>query len=190
MNRTIAASAILSLSLSVLPASAANDRNAGPAGSAPPATTEAAAVKDHAANTGTDTSADNGGGNVADSVAENLLWGEGLTRGTSQVRRSLSRPAALPALYISYAALQGFDVYSTRQALARGAREANPLMEGAVGNTATFIAVKAGVGVATIMAAERLWKTNKLAAIAVMVASNSVSAVVAARNARTLRQLR
>ncbi len=39
---------------------------------------------------------------------------------------SLSRPAALPALYVSYAALQAFDMYSTQQALARGAREANP----------------------------------------------------------------
>lgn len=33
-------------------------------------------------------------------------------------------------------------------------------------------------------------KTNKPAAIAVMLASNSVAAIVAARNARTLRQLR
>lgn len=77
-----------------------------------------------------------------------------------------------------------------RTAPTTGRAQPNPLMEGAVGNTGTFIAVKAGVGVATIMAAERLWKTNKVAAIAVMVASNSVSAVVAARNARTLRQLR
>jgi hypothetical protein len=96
----------------------------------------------------------------------------------------------LPALYASYAALQAFDVYSTRQALARGAREANPLMQGVVGNTGAFMAVKAGVAAATIVAAERLWKGNKAAAIAVMVASNSVAAVVAARNARTLRQLR
>jgi hypothetical protein len=81
-------------------------------------------------------------------------------------------------------------VYSTRQALARGAREANPLMQDVVSNTGALVAVKASVGVATIVAAERLWKTNKAAAIAVMVASNSVTAVVAARNARTLRQLR
>jgi hypothetical protein len=50
--------------------------------------------------------------------------------------------------------------------------------------------MKASVGVATIAAAERLWKTNKPAAIAVMVAGNGVAAMVAARNARTLGQLR
>ena len=89
----------------------------------------------------------------------------------------------------TYAALQAFDVYSTRQALGRGAREVNPLMQGVVGNTGAFVAMKATVAVATIVAAERLWKTNKAAAIAVMVAANSVAAVVAWRNARTLRQL-
>lgn len=108
----------------------------------------------------------------------------------ARIGRSLSRPATLPALYISYAALQGYDVYSTRQALGRGAREANPLMQGVAGNTFAMVGVKAAVGIGTIIAAERLWKTNKTAAIAVMVASNSVAAIVAARNARTLRQLR
>ncbi len=163
MKRTIAA-AILSLSVSVLPAYAAEDNNN--------AAKEASAT------------------NAPAAVSDNLLWGENITRTTSRVGRPLSRPAVLPALYASYAALQAFDVYSTRQALGRGAREANPLMTGVVGNTSAFIAVKAGLGVATIIAAERLWKTNKAAAIAVMVASNSVSAIVAARNARTLAQLR
>jgi hypothetical protein len=103
---------------------------------------------------------------------------------------ALSRPAALTALYASYTALQAYDVYSTRQALARGAREANPLMQGVVGNTGAFVAMKAGVAVATIAAAEKLWKTNKPAAIGVMIAGNSVAAIVAARNTRTLGQLR
>lgn len=146
MIRTIAAAAILSLTMSVLPASAADDTNA--AGATPTITVP------------------------------------------SRISRSLSRPVALPALYVSYAALQAFDVYSTRQALARGAREANPLMQGVVGNTGAFVAVKAAVAVATIFAAEHAWKDNKAAAIAIMVASNSVAAIVAARNARTLRQLR
>ena len=104
--------------------------------------------------------------------------------------QSLARPAVLTALYTSYGALQAYDVYSTRQALARGAREANPLMQGVVGNTGAFVAMKAGVAVATIAAAEKLWKTNKPAAIGVMIAGNSVAAIVAARNARTLGQLR
>jgi hypothetical protein len=101
-----------------------------------------------------------------------------------------SRPAVLPVLYASYAALQGYDVYSTRQALARGAREANPALPNVVNRTSSLVALKAGVGAATIISAERLWKSNKAAAITVMIAGNSVAAMVAARNARTLRQLR
>jgi hypothetical protein len=108
----------------------------------------------------------------------------------AKVSEGLTRPATLTALYVSYGALQAYDVYSTRQALASGAREANPLMQGVAGNTSAIVAVKAGVGVATIAAAERLWKTNKPAAIGVMIAGNSVAAIVAARNARTLGQLR
>lgn len=109
----------------------------------------------------------------------------------ARIERALARPAVLPALYVSYAALQAYDVYSTRQALARGAREANPLMQGVVGNPGAFVALKAGVAAGTILAAERLWKNDKkAAAIGVMVASNVVSAMVASRNARTLRELR
>jgi hypothetical protein len=107
-----------------------------------------------------------------------------------RIGRAVTRPAILPALYASTVALQAYDVYSTRQALARGAQEANPLMQGVVGNTGALIAVKAAVATSTIVAAERLWQTNKPAAIAVLVASNGVAAIVAARNARTLRQLR
>ncbi len=109
----------------------------------------------------------------------------------ARVGRALSRPALLPALYASYAALQAYDVYSTRQALGRGAREANPLMQGVVGNPGAFVALKAGVAAGTILAAERLWKNDrKAAAIGVMVASNVVAGMVASKNARTLRQLR
>ena len=37
-----------------------------------------------------------------------------------KVAQAMSRPAGLTALYASYGALQAYDVYSTRQALARG----------------------------------------------------------------------
>ena len=113
----------------------------------------------------------------------------GITASTT-VAHGISRPAPLTALYVSYAALQAYDVYSTRQALGRGGSEANPLMQGVVGNTGAFVALKAGVGIATIAAAEKLWKTNKPAAIGLMIAGNSVAAVVAARNASTVARLR
>jgi len=112
-------------------------------------------------------------------VWENVAWGDD----------KVSRPPALAALYVSYAALQAYDVYSTTRALARGAREANPLMQSVVASTPGFVALKAGVGLATVVASERLWRTNKAAAIAVMLAANSVSAVVASRNALALRRL-
>ena len=107
-----------------------------------------------------------------------------------RVTESVSRPAMLPALYASYAALQAYDVYSTRKAIGLGGREANSLMQGVAGSTAAMMAVKAGAVAGAIVASERLWKTNKPAAIAVMIASKSVAAAVAARNARTLGQLR
>jgi hypothetical protein len=107
-----------------------------------------------------------------------------------QARETLTRPTLLPVLYASYAGLQAYDIYSTRQALSRGAQEANPLMQGSVKNNSTMIALKASVTAGTILAAERMWKNNnKVGAIAVLVASNSVAAIVAARNARTLRSL-
>lgn len=112
-------------------------------------------------------------------VWDNLTWGD----------YKESRPPALVALYASYAALQAYDVYSTRRALAHGAREANPLMRAVVGSTPGFVAVKAGAGIAMVVATERLWRKNKTAAIAVMIAANSASAVVAARNAHILRRL-
>ena len=48
----------------------------------------------------------------------------------------VSRPVVLPALYASYAALQVYDAYSTKQALAHAAHETNPLMQQVVGSRA------------------------------------------------------
>ena len=100
------------------------------------------------------------------------------------------RPSLLPGLYASFAALQMFDVYSTQRAIAGGAREANPMMKTVVGNKPTFYAVKAVSTVAPMLLAERLWKQNKIAAIAVMAASNGIMAVVATHNASVLKTQR
>lgn len=101
------------------------------------------------------------------------------------------RPSLLPALYATSAALQGFDAYSTLSALKNGGREANPLMSGVVKNPAAFVAMKAGVTTASIMAAERLWKSNhRMGAIGLMIASNAMMGIVAAHNSRVLSDLR
>jgi hypothetical protein len=100
------------------------------------------------------------------------------------------RPAILPALYVSVAALQALDAHSTMAALGNGGREANPLMRGVAGNKGALLAVKAGVAGSTIFLAEKMWKRNRAAAIAMMAIVNAVDAVVVAHNYRVVRTLR
>ena len=99
-----------------------------------------------------------------------------------------TRPGMLPALYVSFSALQAFDVYSTRRALAQGARESNPVMQGVVGNPVVFIALKAATTAVPMLIAERMWRTNRVGAIALMVIANGAMAAVAANNAHVLQQ--
>jgi hypothetical protein len=104
---------------------------------------------------------------------------------------STKRPFALPALYIASAGLQAFDAYSTLSALKLGGVEQNPLMRTVVKNPAALVAVKAGVTVASITAAEQLWRSHhRVGAIGLMVASNAMMAVVAAHNASVLSSMR
>src|SRR5688572_6378075 len=101
------------------------------------------------------------------------------------------RGTLLPALYVSYAALNAFDAYSTTKGLKRGAVEGNLLMRGVAGQTATMWATKAGVTAGSIAVAERLWRADrKKAAIATMLIANGMTGFVAARNASVLRQIR
>ena len=97
------------------------------------------------------------------------------------------RPAALLPLYVSFAGLQLADVHSTSRALDRGAFEANPLMKGFAGNKASLIAVKAAGGAVAIYASERMWKTNRVGAIAFMIATNSAMAWVVHHNYSVVR---
>lgn len=99
---------------------------------------------------------------------------------------SQKRPATLTTLYGSYAALQVLDVVSTRRALAAGAHEINPLMRS--NSLAGVIGVKAAAGGATIYFAERMWKKNRVGAIAVMAVLNGASAIIVARNQQHARR--
>lgn len=101
------------------------------------------------------------------------------------------RPAALVPLYAAFAALQAYDVHSTIKALGSGAAEANPVMRGLAKNRAALISIKGAVTVSSIFVAERLWRANhRKAAVALMVVTAGMMAIVAANNARVLRQLR
>ena len=104
-------------------------------------------------------------------------------------RAATTRPGALPPLYITLAILQGVDGYSTNRGVARGAVEANGVMAPFVGNPARFWAVKVAITALPIIVAERMWKKNRAGAIMTLVATNTVSAIVAAHNARVLGQL-
>ncbi len=71
--------------------------------------------------------------------------------------------------------------------LQSGAVEANGVMKGITGSPVVFWAVKGAVTAASIVAAERLWKDHRRgAAIATMLATNGVMAIVAVRNASVL----
>lgn len=103
---------------------------------------------------------------------------------------AMSRPTLLPALYAAQGALQAMDMHSTFKAISRGAHEANPMMQGVVGNKGAMLAVKAGVAASTILMSECLWKkVNRKGAIVAMVVANSVTALVAAHNYHVAGQL-
>jgi hypothetical protein len=92
------------------------------------------------------------------------------------------RPTALVPLYVSFAALQAFDIDSTMKALNRGAVEANPIMRGVIGSPPAVIALKAAFTGVIIASSEKLWKKNRVAAVLMMVGMNSFYAAVVAHN--------
>lgn len=103
------------------------------------------------------------------------------------VDRKANRPGTLHVLYGTLAALQGFDVYSTRRAMAAGANEVNPIVNNASGSPAAMLAVKAMSTAGSIFFAERAWKKNPKAAVVLMAVVNGVTAAIVARNVRNAR---
>ena len=105
------------------------------------------------------------------------------------VNRGAGSSATFKSLYASTAIMQGLDVHSTMAILKHGGGEANPLMGGLVTNKAAFIGVKAAVAAGTIMAAHKIGKRNKVAAVVTLVAINSAYAFVVQHNYRVARSL-
>jgi len=96
----------------------------------------------------------------------------------------------LGSLYISTGVLQGLDVHSTLSSIRRGADEANPMMKGLVDHPAMFVATKAALTSATIIAVRSIVKRNKLAAIATLVAIDSLYVITVRHNYEVARGMR
>ncbi len=95
------------------------------------------------------------------------------------------------SLEIGIAALQAYDGYSTVAAINRGATESNAIMSGLVSHPPAFLVVKGALAGVTIVTAEQLWRQHhRTGAIALLLISNGMMAVVAANNASVLRQVR
>jgi hypothetical protein len=102
-----------------------------------------------------------------------------------------SRGPILPVLYGTLAGLQAYDGWSTVRATTHGANEANPFMVGVASNSGAMWAVKAGSTMASIYAAESLWRRHHRAeALVMMVVVNGAMATIAARNASVIRGLK
>ena len=99
----------------------------------------------------------------------------------------LKRPAILPALYVTFGAMQAWDVFSTTAALKAGAREANPVAAPFVGNPGSMIGLKVMSTASAIYFAERMWKKSRVQAIVVLAAINGASAAISIHNMRTAR---
>jgi hypothetical protein len=99
----------------------------------------------------------------------------------------LTRPALLPALYVTLGAMQAWDLYSTSAAIEAGAREANPAAAAFAGSKGSLLALKAASTASTIFFAERAWKKNRVAAVVMMVAINGATAAVALHNMHNAR---
>jgi hypothetical protein len=100
---------------------------------------------------------------------------------------SRSRGMLLPSLYVSLAALNLYDVYTTRVGLTQGAVESNPATRWLTGSSPGFLAVKGAATATSIFLADRLWRLHHRGqAVAVMVISNGMMAAVAARNSSVL----
>lgn len=92
------------------------------------------------------------------------------------------RPGALPALYVSFAVLQGLDAHSTLTGVSAGGREVNPAVRGLVAQPVSFVGAKIAATAGTLFLTERLWKKHRVAAVVLMVAVNATYAAIVAHN--------
>lgn len=105
-----------------------------------------------------------------------------LPRASLKTSSEFAARSMMTSLYATTAAMQMMDVHSTLKSMKVGAIEANPLMSGLVKNRAAFLTTKAAMAAATIYAAHKMAKNNKLGAALTLVAINSAYAMIVKNN--------
>lgn len=100
----------------------------------------------------------------------------------AQIVWSVDRPTSFPALSLTYQALSGLDWFTTVRALNNGHREGNPTLAPLTTHPTALLLTKSASTAATLYLAERLWKRDRPAAIALMVAVNIIQGVVVVHN--------
>jgi hypothetical protein len=88
----------------------------------------------------------------------------------------------------SYEALQAADVITTVQAIRRGAREQNPVMQGVASHPLRLALVKASVTTATLVMTHRIVKRHRLGGMLLLAGLNGTLAIVVSRNMQANRQ--
>ena len=122
-------------------------------------------------------------------VSDSVAMTEAFPRiGTRQASTGMSQ-GLLRGMYVTFAALQVLDAKSTSRALAYGGREANPIMKSITSHRGTLMAVKVGVAASTIWLTQRVARKNRVGAIIMMAALNSVYATVVAHNYGVAREM-
>src|SRR5205814_1815493 len=101
----------------------------------------------------------------------------------SRFAAAVESPRLFSTLTLSYETMAALDWYTTTRAIGRGAEEANPLLSGVAGHPVLFFATKAATTAATVYLARRVWKQNRVAAVAVLIAANAVTSAIVAHNA-------
>lgn len=107
---------------------------------------------------------------------------------TATIVSPRSSEAVMIPLYAATAALQMLDAHSTLTALSNGAREANPFMTGFASNKYALIGVKAAVTASMIYSIHKMARHNRVGAVIMAVAVNSVYAAVVAHNYKIARR--
>ena len=90
----------------------------------------------------------------------------------------------LVPLYVSFATLQALDAHSTLKAVDRGYVEVNPLVASFSKNGAAMAVMKVAVTTSVIVGSEKLWRHNRVAAVAAIIAVNGAYAAIVAHNYR------